>query len=133
MKKTIEWKEEYNIGISRIDHQHKYFFELTNWLTDSLLASDNLDLNRKYIEEVMKYAKFHFLSEQNVMQYCNYPDLEAHKKSHTKLINQLNVKAANLDFGEENIADFINFLREWFFEHTTREDKQIKTYLEGLK
>jgi len=131
MTNAMEWKEEYNIGISRIDHQHRYFFELINWLTDCLLAFDNLDLNRKYVEEVMGYAKFHFLSEQNVMQYCDYPELEAHKKSHAKLINQLNVKAANLDFGEENIADFINFLREWFFEHTTQEDRRIKTYMEG--
>ena len=133
MKKTVEWKEEYNIGISRIDHQHRYFFELITWLTDSLLVSDNLDLNRKYVEEVMRYAKFHFLSEQNVMQYCDYPELKSHKKSHAKLINQLNIKAANLDFREENIADFVNFLREWFFDHTTQEDSKIKTHLEGCK
>jgi len=133
MKKPFEWKEEYNIGISRIDHQHKYFFELIIWLTDSLLTSDNLDLNRKYVEEVMGYAKFHFLSEQNIMQYCDYPELEVHKKLHAKLINQLNVKAANFDFGEENIADFTNFLREWFFEHTIKEDLKIRIYMEGCK
>ena len=37
MKKAMEWKEEYNIGILRIDHQHRYFLELINWLTDNLL------------------------------------------------------------------------------------------------
>jgi hemerythrin len=125
-----EWKEEYNIGISRIDHQHRYFFELINWLTNNLLISDNPDLKRGYVEEIIWYAKFHFFSEENVMQCCNYPGFEAHKDLHAKIINQLNVEVANLDFGEKTINDFANFLREWFFNHTIREDKEISLYLE---
>jgi hemerythrin len=133
MKIAFEWEEKYNTGVLRIDHQHQYFLQLINWLTDSLLASEDVDLNRKYIEEVMRYAKFHFLSEENIMQYYAYPEYEDHRNLHSKIVNQLNIGAANLDFGEENIGDFVKFLSGWFFEHTAEEDMKIGIYLKGRK
>jgi hemerythrin len=131
MDDAFDWKEEYNTGIQRIDHQHRYFYQLVHWMLEQLRASEPFELKLRYIDEVMHYGKFHFLSEMNCMKDHGYPGTEAHEELHGKLLKDLNVKVSQLEFGDIDDLEFVVFLQEWFIEHTVKEDKQIGIYIQG--
>ncbi len=126
---TLHWSDLYNVGIERIDYQHRYFLELINWLSFKLQAGGNEGLRQRYIEEVMKYASFHFFSEETQMLECGYPELPHHRELHRELINQLNQIASRLEMSEIDAAEFIHFLAKWFLLHTVEEDGKFGRFL----
>ncbi len=121
----IEWKEKYSVGIHRIDYQHRYFAELINWLNKTLPSTGDLELRRLYVKEVVQYAQFHFISEENFMQAIGYDEAEAHTKLHNQLIERLSDHVVRFQFDGEDTPEFMRFLEEWFIEHTVNEDKKI--------
>ncbi len=130
MEEPLLWKAEYETGVQRIDHQHRYFLQLIDWLFRRLLASEAFRLNSRYIDEVMHYARFHFLSEENYMKDQDYPDRARHEQLHEALLKELNYKVSQLEFGDIDARDFVSFLMEWFMEHTAGEDKKIARHVE---
>ena len=120
-----DWKKEYEIGIARIDYQHKYFLQLIKWLGENLYSTDDMRMRQRYVEEVVRDAKFHFLSEENYMHSIGYEGLETHMKLHGDLIERLNYHILRLELKREDIPEFIKFLEGWFLNHTVNEDKKI--------
>ena len=58
------------------------------------------------------------------MKMINYPKLEHHKYLHFNLLEKLNVaKHSNTSF-----ELFLEFVVDWFTQHTTIEDIQIHKY-----
>ena len=125
MNDQIEWKKDYTIGIDRIDHQHQYFVNLINWLGESMDLSLEPWLEKRYIEEVIQYAKFHFVSEENYMHSIGYEETEAHKELHGDLLDTLHYHITRLELKKEGFRELIEFLKEWFINHTLNEDKKI--------
>ena len=129
MAETYPWKNEYTIGIERIDHQHRYFLELVNWLPKLFRQTEQSDLLNRYIDEIILYARFHFLSEENLMQFYDYPDTQSHAELHANMLSQLSLKMSLMDLGDITKEEFGNFLVQWFFGHTVEEDPQLGLFL----
>lgn len=57
---TLEWKDEYNLGVKIIDAQHRRFLDMINNLSESIY-SDNLDLDKVYqtATDLEDYTKVH--------------------------------------------------------------------------
>ena len=124
--KIVGWKSEYNTGVDRIDFEHKIFLELLNSFKKALdLGKDKEEINR-IVVEIEKYAEFHFISEENLMQVFNYPDYENHKFLHLDLLEEFN-SARNEQYDYEK---FYEFLLNWFINHTVNEDIQIRKFVE---
>lgn len=124
----IVWNEKYEIGVQRIDFEHRIFADLINNLADKIAAGkDMLSLTRT-LREVVKYADFHFISEENIMTEIGYPGIKEHTALHRQLQQTLNERAQVLAAGDETPADLLNFLVEWFLDHTVREDSRISLY-----
>ncbi|MCU7804358.1 MAG: hemerythrin family protein [Candidatus Thiodiazotropha sp. (ex Lucinoma annulata)] len=132
-KKRIDWVAEYELGINDIDFQHHYFLDLINRLSDELGRVDNITYQSALISELNAYARFHFISEENIMGRAGYPMLDEHKRYHLELIDQLTSKEARLqmDRSEIRAKDIIDFLVEWFLKHTTHEDRLFSDYLQN--
>lgn len=127
--KLLQWTSQYSIGIDRIDYQHQYFVELINWLSPKLEADQNAQLRQRYIEEIMRYASFHFFSEETQMMEAGFPALGHHQELHRTLINQLNQTASRLEMGEVKVDELISFLIKWFLFHTAEEDGDFARFL----
>lgn len=65
------------------------------------------------------------------MLHSNYPEYELHKNHHLDLIQRLSVKQYNLinASNEGDANTIIEFLVEWFIDHTTSEDKLFAEFL----
>lgn len=66
----MEWKNEYKVGIQKIDEQHKKLFdiayggEILFYLPEH---TDKYDESIHIIEELRTYTKFHFEHEEQIV------------------------------------------------------------------
>ena len=119
----LHWKSNYEIGIEEIDFQHHCFINLINRLgTELINCTDNYYQNR-LLQELFYYAKFHFISEENIMMKYHYPYIERHKELHLELIDELNSKNAT------SPVELLEFLIKWFVVHTAQEDKKFGEFI----
>ena len=126
----INWKSEYDLGIEDIDYQHHYFLNLINRLSDELKMATSPSRRSALISELNAYARFHFISEENMMEKANYPELQTHRRHHLELISELNSKEAmlQLEKNDQRAEDIVDFLVEWFVGHTTGEDRLFSDF-----
>lgn len=125
------WKACYELGVEDIDLQHHFFFNLINRLARELVQSENMQYRAELINELNAYAKFHFISEENMMRKLDYPHLAYHKNLHMELIEQLSTRGSMLLLpeGEGATDSIIAFLGEWFLQHTREVDRGFALYL----
>jgi hemerythrin len=125
----IEWNSDYLTGIDEIDLQHQYFTMLINRI-ETKISSIALDEGHSpLLNELIYYARFHFLSEENVMAEAGYPDLEMHKRLHSDLIEQLNNEIQMLESDLVEPTHIIDMLGSWFRVHTLEEDGKYASFI----
>lgn len=125
MQKRFDWHEKYNLDIEDIDFQHHYFLNLINRLSEELNMTTSQERHSALISELNAYARFHFISEENIMARAGYPELEQHRNHHMDLIRQLNSREGmlQLEKSDHSAEQIVDFLVSWFLEHTTGEDR----------
>lgn len=128
---ALTWQEEYETGIDEIDFQHQYFLKLIRRIKRLLQDTHDLKCQTALIAELNAYARFHFISEENLMTLYGYPDIDSHKNHHYNIIQELSIKQANLDVFQTqmDIEKLIQFLVTWFIDHTTGVDKEFSLFL----
>lgn len=124
MFKKLEWDKKYEIGVKEIDLQHHYFIELINRIAEELKQPIPEKYKNRLLDELYKYAAFHFISEENLMLKHNFPGFDQHFQLHRELVNKLS-HHAYLDTADE----FLGFLTGWFLNHTLKEDKEIARHI----
>jgi hemerythrin len=127
------WKPEYALGDKDIDDQHHYFVGLINKFYSQFSQSRDTTYQDALIEELNAYARFHFISEENMMMRHAYPDYVRHKAHHRELLDQLGAKELRLalERTEQRKEEVVGYLIEWFLNHTNREDRQFTEYLQA--
>ena len=137
MAHQISWNKSYELGVEEIDDQHHYFIVLINRLATDLehIEEDDHAFPAAVIAELNAYARFHFISEENLMARYGYPDLETHNLHHMELLNQLSNKEVMLQVNKSGgeARKIIDFLVEWFFNHTTKEDRRAAEYIKSKR
>ncbi len=126
----FDWKKKYDLGLEDIDFQHHYFLNLINRLSEELTMTTEPSRRAALINELNAYARFHFISEENIMARAHYPHLEQHRQHHRDLIDQLNSKEAMLKLQETDTQaeNIVEFLKTWFIQHTIGEDRLFADY-----
>ncbi len=128
-----KWLAEYELGIEDIDLQHHFFFNLINRFAREMRLTNDVQYQLDLMSELAAYAKFHFMSEENMMRKSEYPNFMHHKFQHMELIDSIS-RAGNQLFLTENDPNgegVVLFLREWFLTHTTKVDREFADYLHG--
>ncbi|MET0012673.1 MAG: bacteriohemerythrin [Sedimenticola sp.] len=133
--KPLSWSTKYELGIEDIDFQHHFFLDLINRLADALDEPDNGPYQARLITELNAYARFHFISEENMMFHADYPSYTEHKNHHDDLLEQLSIRENMLymKHSKEEVAGILEFLSNWFFHHTVSEDRLFAEYLKEKK
>ena len=125
----IQWEQGFAVGHERIDHEHQVFLDLIK--NASLADEEDAPKERilRLLEEVRKYADFHFFSEENIMLDTGYPDYDAHRQEHRRLLAHLDDQVFRYHAGVSPLSALVEFLFEWFALHTTRTDKRFAQFL----
>jgi hemerythrin len=86
------------------------------------------------LEALRSYTKTHFSLEERLMEQAQYPDLEAHKREHQKLIGQLDeLCRKHLTEDKPIYFEVLRFLKTWLKEHISSEDTKYSTALQQSK
>ncbi|MCA9606010.1 MAG: hemerythrin family protein [Myxococcales bacterium] len=127
----IEWDSRFELGIEDIDLEHRYFLNLIHRILDEMRSEGDPAHRTGLIEELNAYARFHFISEENMMRRAGYPELDAHREHHRRLTDELSAKQAFLAMqpSEAHAEAILGFLQTWFVEHTLKEDRRFATFL----
>lgn len=126
----VQWDEQYQLGIEKIDEQHKRLFEIADSIYELLnndIYLDKYDRIMIVVDELKEYTDFHFKTEENFMRETGYRKYLSHKTRHDDFIAKIN----NLDLNviDENQADYLgeilDFVCMWIKNHILSEDKQF--------
>ena len=117
------WKPSYTTGNKAVDFQHQCFVDLINRISKSLLETEDEKYREKLLIELIKYAEFHFTSEENLAFLDNKIEgLHVHHKRHMELLEELCCHTKDLMKDHYSAEEFIRFLINWFVGHTVYED-----------
>ncbi|MBU2578208.1 bacteriohemerythrin [Patescibacteria group bacterium] len=129
MTVDFEWQDDYLIGVDEIDCQHKRFLKLIKSIYERKRnAADEKEVT-DLLDEIKKYAHFHFSSEELLMTMYLYPKHNEQKEDHDKIKLKLNKKIDNLKAHKGELIDLLHFLMKWFIDHTTCLDKDLGEYI----
>jgi hemerythrin len=115
------WDARFEIGIEDIDLQHHFFLNLINRLAGELGHARDPDRRAAVLAELNAYARFHFLSEENMMMRDGYPELARHRRLHDDLIDSLSAREHEV---------ILRFLADWFVHHTAGEDRHYADFVQ---
>ena len=124
----IEWQRVFNTNIPEVDEQHQKLVAMINQLDDSLHMGMGV-VNKEegtVLVALVDYTKYHFDTEEKVMQKIGYPDYQGHKKMHEDLRHQIASKLLRLKGGGSvSATELTSFLTDWLINHIIHEDKKI--------
>ncbi|MDR2351665.1 MAG: bacteriohemerythrin [Deltaproteobacteria bacterium] len=129
MKKLlIIWRDVNKTDIPIIDEQHRGIVSVINSLHDSLGTKREIQILEPATEMLVAYSKIHFMTEYELLEESNYPDLVAHNKLHEKLIKDM-TKHFYESRNEKDSSIMLDFLKEWWLNHINKEDMRYKVHL----
>lgn len=125
----IKWNDNYLLGVEVLDQQHKELFRIASDAYDLLnheFYTDKYDKVVKLIEELKKYAVFHFETEEKYMLEIGYKKYFSHKVIHDDFVSK--VKGIDLEKVDEDqdgyLSSIIMLVVDWIEHHILGTDKQ---------
>ena len=124
----IDWKPEFCIGAPQFDKEHEELVHLINVLYAAVESRKERAEISDFFEKVIKAIGDHFAHEEQVMRQQHYPEYDAHKADHERLLVDIKDIAADFAAGvfdydpERTFGDRIS---SWFLEHTQTHDLRL--------
>jgi len=125
-----KWNDSLITNEEVVDYQHKNLFRTINDLIRACNESETPNglLVEVALDELLKYAGFHFREEEAVMEKHNYPELAAHKVDHSEFASVMNIFKTRFDKGEEIADELITFMHRWLVNHIMNKDKMAMKF-----
>ncbi|MDR0585138.1 MAG: bacteriohemerythrin [Treponema sp.] len=132
----VAWSDDFLVGNSVIDRQHKELVRLTNefWAGCQMGGVMAKVYFLQTIQGTVLYVKTHFSTEEELMRKANYPDFDAHKKQHEDFVAEV---TRQIQFFEKednpNPSKFVEYLMNWILKHVADSDKKYMPYIAKLE
>lgn len=124
------WSHIYSVGIDKVDEQHKNLIKMLNDLHKALTESDDRAAAKPFLDKLLDYTVYHFKSEEELFEKHSYPEIEAHKKIHSQLVQDAMNYVKEYESGSEAINEkLMVFLTDWLKDHILGEDKKFGRFL----
>jgi hemerythrin len=123
----IEWDNRYAVGIEQIDEQHRELLKMANNLC---IGSREAGAS---IHNVVSFLRYHFLTEEELLENIKYPDIIAHKQQHSNLLKEIFDKLEQPEADRQPVlSNLTRHLRNRIITHITLIDKKYATYIHIL-
>jgi hemerythrin len=131
---AIQWRDYYSVGNCDLDGQHQEIIFIINWLYEVIWQGDDQAALPTLMRRLSEYTYSHFVHEEAMMLEAGFPGYVGHKEVHDKLASD----TSDLLFGslQEDGADsreVLGFLKQWWINHITGDDKEYMYYLAEQK
>lgn len=133
MRPFIEWRDEWLLGIPRVDGEHRELVRLFNRVVElfSCVSGGDVPERAKEIVGLLRefgdHVRVHFENEEALMRNSGYPDFENHRCEHatlhaeyTQLLRELDKKGLGC-LDDETLAS----LKTWLISHIATADMRF--------
>jgi hemerythrin len=127
--KRIVWNDDFSLGNSVFDSQHRQLIDLINETTESLEnnapEADAIPLLRS----LQEYAQYHFEAEEAYMAEAGFPGLDEHVRQHRYFFDRVQELDARLFSDEVGILNELGeFLSFWLIDHIVISDFKYASF-----
>jgi hemerythrin-like metal-binding protein/PAS domain S-box-containing protein len=124
------WRDEFCVGIPSIDDQHKELFKLVEKLSLAINSGEEKESINLILNELVRYAEFHFKYEEDLFVKYGYADSKGHMKVHRYFQERIEGFKFISKSKNHNLPNkVISFLYNWLTEHILKEDMAYSTFL----
>jgi hemerythrin-like metal-binding protein len=132
----ITWSDRMSVGVERIDKQHRQLIDLLNSLHAEMMAGRGLQAVSEVLDNLIKYAKTHFATEETLFRNHGYPQSQAHKQEHDELTDKAIALQREVSSGRATLTlPTMNFLKDWLSSHILKSDMAYRPFFaaKGIK
>lgn len=132
----VTWPPSIATGIEEIDNDHKGLFDLVDQFHEAYARGGDRAEMECVFKVLMEYTARHFRREMEFFVRIEYPDSEAHQRSHEELKREVEALYARFLTGElrgeetDLGLELLAFLNNWLHFHIMEEDMAYKAFLE---
>lgn len=128
----INWRDEFSVGVTAMDLQHKKLLAMIN----RLIAERNVLTDPKTIADLLTgmidYADEHFRAEEFLMAEYDYERKSAQEMQHKAFIDTTQSFCSAADLGPNILSTaLLDYLSTWLIQHILTEDMQYKEFLKA--
>jgi hemerythrin len=128
----FQWKEEYRVGHSEMDTQHKRLFQLAGDLDAAITEGKDSAVLSQALTNLIEYTKHHFACEELLMQNYHYPDFPLHKTFHDDLTERvMKFQESFAAGGTTTAVELSGFLDGWLGHHIDEPDRNVAVFLKA--
>lgn len=122
----IEWKNEFSLGVPRVDAEHRELIDLINQLHRKAQFPEHDGRIVGFLEDLHTSAARHFAHEELMMRSRGYTAFEQHRADHQRLLNEVNAMMAEYQGGAlDNMGIMTERLYDWFCVHFKTYDAPL--------
>jgi hemerythrin len=133
MATGLEWSEEYRLGISGIDAQHEYLFEIVGRIAVLDALTSTKEELKAILGELNSYMSEHFRDEEIYMRRIGFPAYEYHRNLHHEIIEFVNQSITSSPTLAMIRTKLKFIIKKALIDHIVNEDMKYKLYAETLK
>jgi len=129
-RRFLKWDDSYSVGVAVMDDDHKRLINLINQLQTAALYDTSDEYEKEAFDTLIDYTKTHFKREEDLLEKNGFPGLEAHKKQHQAMIDEVgNLVSEYQQNADVTIEKTIRYLKVWLIKHINGTDKEYSGFL----
>ncbi len=126
----LEWKPEYSVGNSAIDHEHECIINQINALYATLSEPLDAEAVEAVLGEIHADISAHFALEERLMRKAKYIEYTEHKEDHEDLLDQIHDLIDGFYQDPESGQKLLKSqLSNWFGRHFSSFDARLHKHL----
>src|ERR1017187_7439694 len=115
----LKWDPNLELGYEMIDAEHRTLHRLIVDFQEAVIQSAPKEKLIRILEEITRYAEFHFANEEKIMADNQYPELNEHASLHNTLLAKIKDECAQFQLDRIEPVYLYEFLLNWFAFHTS--------------
>ncbi len=132
MSNYVRWKDDYSVGITEIDNQHKILIQILNELYTAFTQNTTKTQLKDILVQLVDYAQYHFTAEETLFVGSGYTNADKHVAKHNDF--KKTVSDFMDDFEKSNARityKLMTFLNNWLISHIMEEDQEYAPYIKN--
>lgn len=122
----INWKDEFSVGVTAVDLEHRDLIELINDLHALMHERATHDQVVSSLGEIFAQISAHFALEEKFMRDAGYDGYAEHKEDHESLLDEIrDIMDRVEDDGSYDQKKLSDELERWFTEHFATHDSRL--------
>ena len=126
----IKWNVGLNLGINSLDTEHKYLLKLINKLSTSINEDSTKEYVNTIFDELIQATIKHSKNEEEILQKCNYENLDLHSMDHLDFIDRIKELKGNYN-NSYSSDDIASELYDLLLIHIISEDIPLISLFEN--